>query len=265
MSIMDQIQKPDDRAVAVTVLGDAGTGKTSLAATFPSPVFIRAEDGMQAIPHDQRPDALPIVNSVDDLWAQLHGLVSEEHSYRTVVIDSVTALERMFSQHIVDSDPKKPKSINQAMGGYGAGLMAVGSLHQRVRKAAGLLIQRGINVVFIAHADTETIELPDQDPYTRYSLRLHRRSVAPYTDDVDAVGFIKLQTFTHGDGERKKAVSTGERVLVCYATASCISKNRFGIADDLPVPYGVNPLVDFIPYLRGANEGLQQMQGESSS
>lgn len=250
MSILDQIKKPDDRAVAVTILGDAGTGKTSLAATFPKPVFIRAEDGMQAIPHEQRPDALPVITSADDVWQQLHGLVSEDHDYKTVVIDSVTELERLFIQHIVDSDPKKPKSINQAMGGYGAGVMAVGAMHQRVRKAAGLLIQRGINVVFIAHADTETIELPDQDPYTRYSLRLHRRSVAPYTDAVDAVGFIKLQTFTHGDGERKKAISDGSRVLVCYATASCISKNRFGITDDLDVPVGTNPLAPYVTSLQ---------------
>src|SRR5690606_8250026 len=133
-------------------------------------------------------------------------------------------------------DPKKPRSINQALGGYGAGLGAVAALHQRVRKAAGILNERkGMHVIFIAHADTETIELPDQDPYTRYSLRLGKRSVAPYVDDSDIVGFLKLQTFTMGDGERKKAISDGSRILVCYAAASNVSKNRYGVTEDLPV------------------------------
>jgi hypothetical protein len=249
MSILDKISKPKDRPVVATILGDAGMGKTSLAATFPNPIFIRAEDGLQAISEDERPDAFPVIGSAKELWEQLTALVTEEHDYQTLVIDSVTALERLFIQDVIDNDPKKPKSINQANGGYGAGLQAVSVMHQRVRKAAGMLVDKGMHVVFIAHADTETIELPDSDPYTRYSLRLSKKSVAPYTDDVDLCGFIKLQTFTMGDGERKKAISDGSRLLVTYATAANVSKNRYGITEDLPVILGQNPLKPFVKAL----------------
>ena len=252
MSALQTISKPEDRPILCTILGDAGLGKTSLAATFPAPVVIRAEDGLQAIPSGQRPDAFPLIHKVDDLWDQLTALINESHEYQTAIIDSVTALERLFIQYVIDSDPKKPRSINQALGGYGAGLQAVAAMHQRVRKAAGILNERkGMHVVFVAHADTETIELPDADPYTRYNLRLGRKSVAPYSDDVDVVGFLKLETFTTGDGDRKKAISDGSRLLVTYATAANISKNRYGITEDLPVPQGTNPLVNFIPSLKG--------------
>jgi hypothetical protein len=125
-------------------------------------------------------------------------------------------------------------------------------MHQRVRKAAGMLNAKGIHVIFIAHADTSTVELPDTDPYTRYDLRLGKRSVAPYVDDVDLVGYLKLETFTTGDGERKKAISDGTRQLVTYTTAANVSKNRFGIEQPLPVKAGENPLVDYIPALQGA-------------
>ena len=135
MSVFDTISKPQDRSTLVTILGDAGLGKSSLASTFPNPIFIRAEDGLQAIPLDIRPDAFPVVTKTDDLWDQLRSLITENHDYKTIVIDSVTALERSFIEHIVESDPKKPKSINQALGGYGAGLTAVAALHGRVRKA----------------------------------------------------------------------------------------------------------------------------------
>lgn len=251
MSYLSKISKPKDRPVVATILADAGMGKTSLAATFPSPIFIRAEDGLQAIPEEIRPDAFPVIDSADDLWKQLAALITEEHEYKTLCVDSVTALERLFVQDVIDSDPKKPKSINQAMGGYGAGMAAVAQMHQRLRKAAGMLVDKGMNVVFIAHADMETVELPDADPYTRYSLRLGKKSIAPYTDDVDLVGFLKLVTFTMGDGERKKAISDGSRVLVTYATAANISKNRHGITEDIPVDIGVNPLIPFIKSLQG--------------
>jgi hypothetical protein len=251
MSALSTIEKPKNRPVIVTLLGDSGLGKTSTACTFPNPIVIRAEDGLQAVPEESRPDAFPVLSSADDLWVQLSSLIKEDHDYKTVIIDSVTALERLFIQSVVDSDPKKPKSINQALGGYGAGLQAVATLHHRVRKACGLLNnRRGMHVVFIAHADTETIELPDQDPYTRYSLRLGKKSVAPYVDDSDVVGFIKLTTYTTGDGERKKAISDGSRQIVCYATAANVSKNRFGINEDIDLERGKNPFVNFIPSLK---------------
>jgi len=253
MSILAKISKPADRPVIVTILGDAGMGKTSLAASFPNPIFIRAEDGLQAIPLETRPDALPLLSGADDLWEQLQALITEEHNYKTLVIDSVTALERMFIQYVIDSDPKKPKSINQAMGGYGAGLSAVATMHQRVRKAAGILNERkGMHVVFIAHAETETVELPDQDAYTRYSLRLSKKSVAPYVDDTDVVGFIRLRTFTMGDGERKKVISNGDRELICYATAASVSKNGYGITEPLDLEPDKNPLLAFMKAKRAA-------------
>ena len=251
MSLLDTVGKPDDRPVAVTICGDSGLGKTTLAASFPNPIVIRAEDGLQAIPSAQRPDAFPVLKKESDLWEQLKALYREDHKYKTLILDSVTALESMFINHVVESDPKNPKSINQALGGYGAGLQAVAAMHQRVRRATEFLTDnKNMHIVFVAHADTETIELPDQDPYTRYSSRLGKKSMAPYIDDVDIVGFLKLETFTTGDGERKKAISDGSRLLVTYATAANISKNRYNITEDLPVEIGKNPLSEFVPTLK---------------
>jgi len=248
MSILSSIAKPDDRSIICTITGDAGLGKTSLAATFPKPIFIRAEDGLQAIPTATRPDAFPLLSNVDMLWEQLTALIKEDHDYKTLVVDSVTQLDTLFTNYIVDTDPKKPKSIAQALGGYGAGFQALSSLHGRVRKAAGILNEtKGMNIVFIAHSETETIELPDADPYTRYNIRMQKKSVSHYTDNVDLVGYLKLETHTMGDGERKKAISDGTRILVTYASAANISKNRYGISDDLLVVNGTNPLLNLIP------------------
>lgn len=248
MSILSSIAKPNDRPIICTITGDAGLGKTSIASTFPKPIFIRAEDGLQAVPEASRPDAFPVLNNVDDLWEQLTALIKEDHKYKTLVIDSITQLDTLFTNYVVDTDPKKPKSIAQALGGYGAGFQALSSYHGRVRKAAGILNEsKGMNIVFIAHSETETIELPDADPYTRYNIRMQKKSVSHYTDNVDLVGYLKLETHTMGDGDRKKAISDGTRILVTYASASNVSKNRYGINKDLIVVAGQNPLLNLIP------------------
>lgn len=246
MSILSKAKKPDVRPVCCTILGEAGMGKTSLAATFPKPVVIRIEDGVHGVPEGFRPDVLPMVEKVSDLWEQLEALCLDEHDYKTVVIDSITQLEAMFEKHVVDSDTKGPKSINQANGGYGAGWQAVGNLHQKVRRAASQLLSRGINVVFIAHSDTVTITPPDGNEYTRYDLRLNKRSVSPYTDNVDIVAYVCMNTVLIGDEVRKIAKTDGSRKLVCYPTPSNISKNRYGISEDLELSIGVNPFKQYI-------------------
>ena len=250
MSILSHAKKPQDRPVIATITGDAGVGKTTLAATFPRPLFIRVEDGLQAVPAEIRPDALPVVTKVEQLWEQPMAVIKEENDDKTLVIDSVTQLETLFGEYVIEADPKKPKSLAQANGGYGAGFGAVAALHGRVRKAAKMLNeQRNMHVVFIAHSDVSTIELPDEDPYSRYELRLHKKSVPHYVDNVDLVAYLKLETFTTGDGERKKAISSGNRIAICYTAAAQISKNRFGISEPIEVARGVNPFTNVITSL----------------
>lgn len=243
---------PGDRPIIATICGDAGTGKTSLAATFPKPIVIRTEDGLSAIPIGQRPPALPIVKCGQDIIDQLTWLISADHDYKTVIIDTVTSLEPIFIQDVLKQDGKV-NSINQALGGWGAGKSAVINKHNSIRRAAGVLNEkRNMNVIFIAHSATENIRPPDSDDYQRWTLKMiDDKCVSPYVDNVDLVGFLRLVTYIKGDdGDRKKAVSTDERELVCTASAASVTKNRCVIKtidDALPVKRGENPLVEYWP------------------
>lgn len=248
MSVLASVTVPETGPQIITICGDAGTGKSSLAATFPKPIFIRAEDGVARIPSAFRPHALPVIDSADQLWEQITALIHEPHDYQTAVIDTVSALDRIFVAYIMKLDGKA-RSLNAAMGGYGAGFNMLASMHQRVRKGAELMRQkRNMNIVFIAHAEVDRVSPPDGDDYSRYSLRMtHSKSLPPYVDDVDAVGFLRQEIVMKGDDdERKRAISTGDRELVCHLTASNVSKNAWGITDPIRVVLGQNPLAQFI-------------------
>lgn len=249
MGMMDTVTTPDDGPIICTILGDAGRGKTSLAATFPNPIFIRAEDGLKSLRGKDKPKAFPVLTKVSELWDQLLALLHDEHDFKTLVIDSVTSLEALFTEDILSREKEPGRGLQQAAGGYGAGLDVLASMHRRVRKAAGLLAaKRGMNVVFTAHADTVRMEPPDSEPYMSYTLRLNKKSMPAYIDDVDIVGFLRLETYVKGkDGERKQAISDGTRELICIADAASVSKNRFDITEPLVVKKGENPLAAYIP------------------
>lgn len=235
------------RPIIATLVGEGGMGKTSLAASFPAPVFIRTEDGTASISGREDIAMFPLCMSTQDVLDQITALATEDHPFQTLVIDSISQLNTLAEHEIVASDPKA-KSINQAMGGYGAGHSAVSERHRQIREWAGALsVSKNMNVVFIAHADSETLELPDSDPYTRYTIRIHKKSVSHYSDNVDLVAFIKLKTFTTGEADKKRAHSDGTRIITCYPTASHISKNRFGIEKDIAFSKGSNPFAAYVP------------------
>ena len=260
MSILDNAAPPAPEALIVTIVGTPGSGKTSLAATFPKPFLIRTQG--EAVPRDLEnpPASLGETDSEEKLMQQLRALWQDKHDYKSVIIDSVTGLETMFVQEVLNAPGEKAKSINQAAGGYGAGRETVHAKHMRVRKAAEMLRKKGIFVVFLAHSDIVTINPPDGDSYTQYSLRLHDKSMAPYVDEVDVVGFLKQETALVGEG-RKRAVGGDDRVLVTYLTPANVSKNRLGITEDLPVIKGKNPLAPWVT-VRRSNKKAPEVAAE---
>ena len=228
-------------------LAKGGMGKTTLAAMWPSPVFIRTEDGTASLAGNDNVSLFPLATSTQDVLDAIEALATQKHDHKTLVIDSITQLATMVEAEIVANDPKA-KSINQAGGGYGAGYSAAAEKHRQIRDWAGsLAYEKGMNVIFIGHADTEMLDLPDMDAFARYTVRMHKKSLPHYTDNVDLVGLIRLKTLVRGgDGDKKRAISTGEREIICHPQASSVTKNRFNISEPLAFTFDRNPFADFV-------------------
>jgi len=246
---LKSLSKPNaDRPIIATLFGEAGVGKTTLAAMFPKPVFIRTEDGTASLVGHDDVALFPVAESAQDVLDGIEALATQDHGFKTLVIDSITQLADLVEKDIVEADPKA-KTINDACGGYGKAFIMAAERHRKVREWAGALASaKGMSVVFIGHADTEKMEPPDMDPYGRYTIRMHKKALPHYVDNVDLVGFIRLKTFTRGDGDKKRAISTGERELLCFPQASSVAKNRFNITAPLTFTFeGGNPLEPYLP------------------
>lgn len=244
MSLLTQIQR--GRAPMpprILVYGTEGIGKSTFASEAPKPIFVQTEDGLSQIDCEKFPLATSF-EEVKQILAELH---AQQHDYETVVIDSLDWLEHMIFDVVCKECGVK--SIEKADGGYSKGYThALAYWRQIIDLLGALRNDKGMAVLLIAHAKVEKFEDPDASAYDRYSPRLHKHAAALICEWSDAVLFAtrKFRTQSEDAGfNRKRTIASaigkdgGERILRCVGGPSCTAKNRFGIAEELPLSWAV--------------------------
>jgi hypothetical protein len=221
------------------VHGHEGVGKTTLAAKFPAPVFLQLEDGT---PRGLELASFGLLTSFVDVRAALAALASEEHAYRTIVIDALDALEGLIWRDVCSQQGWA--SIETP--GYGKGYIVVdGWWLDLINGLEYLRRERGMTIVLLAHSAIETINDPRAASYTSYQLRLHRRARGLVQDWCDAIGFLAIdlhvQTEDAGFGRKRARADGGsQRWLHLEARPSFVAKNRYGMPARLQIPVDFN-------------------------
>lgn len=242
MALSDMLRPTGQiRPITCTLYGAPGVGKTTAACTwFPNPVVIAVEDGLASL-GDNQPAATPLIQRFEQIEQFIKELGNEKnHPYQTLVIDSITRAARMAETELV---AREGKGINAVLGGYGAGRNWVAEQLQNLALLCQKLsAHRNMHIVFVAHEGVENISPPDSDPYDRYTLRCHKSYADPFISDCDLVGHMRIQTTVYGADGKKRVKSDGSRTLQVTSHPSTVSKNRFGIQDDITLVPGENPL-----------------------
>lgn len=230
----------------VLVAGEPGSGKTTFGSTFPAPVIMPLEEGVRTIAGREDVRVLPTPQSQNDVREQLTALMRDEHGFKTLVIDSVTALMDMIADEIVQAD-KTATSLATAMGGWNKGFWAAAHrLRKLIETCINIRDRRAMNIVWIAHSGIENKKMPDEDSYNRYGIRGDDRSTDLLIQYADVIGLCRQEYIidTIEKENRRMIKGTGSREFVCHAMPAAVTKNRMGI--DAPIPFGQtgeNPLV----------------------
>jgi len=219
----------------ILIHGVAGVGKTTFAAEANSPVFIQTEDGLGTLSATH----FPLARTYEEVIEALGSLYTEDHDFKTVVIDSVDWLEPLVWAKACRDNGWN--SIEDA--GYGKGYVACLSLwRQYVDGLNALRDDRGMAVVQIAHTDIKRFDSPEHDPYDRYVIKLHTRAAALLQEHSDVVLFAnyRISTVKADVGFNKKvsrAVGSGERVIHTVERPAFLAKNRYDLPDTLPLEW----------------------------
>lgn len=232
---LDLIQNgPRELPPRIILCGTEKTGKTHFAAHAPNSVILPVKGETGADYYD---GVLPTANTFDDVMGWIGSLAKGEHEYKTLCIDSVSALEPLIWDAVCTE--AKVDSIEKVGGGYGKGYGEALAKWRRLEQGLDYLREhKGMTCILIAHVKVKHFEDPNGDGYDRYQIDLHEKAMNLLSRWADSTLFFNRKTFV-----QEKDAGFGK------TTAKAKDQGRYMFTQSRPAhPGGGRGVYGQIPY-----------------
>lgn len=218
--------------VKLVVYGETKVGKTTFAADAPSPVFIALEPGLAAVPAQF---VAPV--TLDDVRGVLRSLRQDKHEFQTVCIDSLDWLEPLVHSEISAKAGKPDAALGELP--FGSYEKVAPLWREILAMLDALNTHRKMHIVCIAHTQIRNVQVPDGKDYSQTDMKLLESRACKISGLVqewaDAIGYARFELTVN---DKKKALSTGERVLDFGPNPAFVAGCRFPIEPKVPLEWG---------------------------
>ena len=209
------------RGKFVVLYGAPGIGKTTLASKATNPLFIDAESGTDEL--DVARLSVKAPEQVRDAF-----VAAFKSEYKTIIIDSATAIERLLTAKILAE--RNIKTLARA--GFGAGFQDLKDSWIETLKPIDAILQSNRNVILIGHTKVKSVNDPVLgDSYDRTEMDIHKDSLQTIVSAADMMLLMREEITLKDDEGRTRPVGTGKRVLYTADRPSFLAKTRVKLPD----------------------------------
>lgn len=217
--------------IRLVVHGAGGIGKSTLAASAPSPIFISSEDGLENIDAE---GIEPYPKRWEDVLAQLDYAATLKNE--TIAVDSLDWFEPFVWDCVVrNANSAKIKTIEDF--GYGKGYLAAVDQWRVFLHKLNALRALDKHIVLIAHTARKLFKNPMGEDYEQFTLKLNEKARDLIVEWSDIVGYCSDDVATEDTSGRVKAQSTGKRIIRTAPHPAYLAKTRFQIPARLPLSW----------------------------
>jgi 5'-3' exonuclease len=226
------------------------THNTRFGAFSNKPIFLCAENGLSA-PDLRDVPAFPTPDNWDDVLAAVNWLRTNEHPYRTLVIDSLDWLYK----HVKAAIRQRDNMSDLEFDAYGRGEKFALDFWVNLNEAFDALqAAKGMHIIVLAHCATETFANPQGEDFARFQLALSKKAAERWKQWPDFLLFMSQEMFTKKDKNDKsakaKGIIGGHRFFTSRE-AAYDAKNRINLPDAIEYDTA-NPWIAFAEAVKAA-------------
>ena len=205
------------RPFKVIVFGDPKVGKTTLACKSKNAAMIDLENGC---PHIKIPKKL--VNTYDEAINAMDG--AAKSNFDTIIIDSLTYLEKLMFQKIAKEAGKKNIMDIPFYKGFETASSEFDVFLQKMH-----ILNKTKNIICIAHAQTNRVSDPELGEYDEISPALHKKWCIFAGADFDGVFCMKSHLIINDE----RATPTNKTFIYSQPVTGIKAGSRFKIANKI--------------------------------
>jgi len=220
----------------IVIYGVEGVGKTTLGTDAENAIVLGSEGGTSHMAHVTR---APRPRVWQDVFDFLQQLLTREHPYKTLVVDSLDWLEPIIWEAVCKK--ARVEKIEKVDGGFGKGYVAAfDEWRELLHKLDELRETTRMQIILIAHSHVKRTPNPDGGDFERHQLAIHQKAADLVKQWADMLLFARFKDATAEVNGRIKGVDTGaaKRVLHTEHRATFDAKNRVGLPPEIPLDYG---------------------------
>lgn len=244
-NIMFDINKPikgvENTRPRILLYAMPKVGKTTFASKFSNHLLINLDGSSERVDCTRTPR----IKSSREVLSIMDKLLTEQHGYKCLVIDTVDWLEKLICDEVAEANGKK--TVEDIP--YGRGFPSVVNRWRDFLEALDALrLQKQMTILLLAHADVRKYTPPLGEEYDIYSPKLYGKkeksdtSLAIVIEFCDIIAFAhhKVRTKEMGEGfnKRRQPLNGVETTLYLGSSNPCfIAGNRYGLKDEMPFSY----------------------------